>query len=949
MPRPSLARDGVGAIAIAIFLNIVLGLYFAADGRVDPRAPLPLYAIRPTTELLATLQSASTQPIPLIPVAFRKPDSDSLANTLLGLLVWLPATVGVLAALLQYHCVRSALLAAADDRSKRDGDLLNLAVRRAAIVTGLLFVIAITWAVLDNAFISLLLALLVLGMVLLISVRSEIPNRFVLIAALLFMVSGLAASITSHRLYTTYHGLVLVPFSDQEEEQRLLTDVQRDINLTPNLTANDVFDRIERLPSLGGWHSGMAIFAKNRVATRGVIISALIYLLAFSPGLQRLKSEYQMRTGFVIAYALVLYLAVGAAFGLLYFNEVLAEAGRQNVLCILAGGASAPEAEFDQLKVQFALFGWSEKLERAIEQIRRSTTRHSSEVVKAALAEHWSNSVIAQEQPQSIRAADGRLLPEAHLVTNQTLADMFYFSFASFTTTGYGDIRPVSDSARLWSIIENIAELLFTAIFFVVALAEAKADEEPPNSAATPVTTTINDTTKALTVVACLSAVFLSRCTTIREQPIDASELRGTPEALCPAPMPPDDVQVHVIIDDSLSMRGYFRAQGSDYPTILNSLLNTLQSTSRATFYRLSSPKTPIEMDASYNDTFYNRPSTPLAGAFRLVRNIDAKISIVLISDFVEPEHGGFQQLSRELTAAMKTRPFVALYGWKTPYRQNDTQLGDRPWYALLMSSSEEGLSLVERASGVQAASFRGTVESVSAARPAGPNIFRSRSFAQVASLEWVADQSSDLGWQPAVKDQPLHKCDKSEQAVQYSAYVRLAPDNGELRFRGALVTTIPLKDVGDIAVSVRRVDRDAHGNLVNDGVAPRNSSVRVLRYIQADPSPAVSRARRAQTASACGDSQVEERSEPAPPQSIPVEIVYSLPIDGEKTSYIVEFHPGRLNLSCPKWISDWSTRDRGTWCKTFNLQDIVQAIIEASSKTETFLIQRLVLARAGS
>lgn|GEM_PF-1324440 len=57
------------------------------------------------------------------------------------------------------------------------------------------------------------------------------------------------------------------------------------------------------------------------------------------------------------------------------------------------------------------------------------------------------------------------------LAEKSSLADMLYFSFATFTTTGYGDIKPVSDVVRFWSMVENIWEILFTAIFFAVAVA----------------------------------------------------------------------------------------------------------------------------------------------------------------------------------------------------------------------------------------------------------------------------------------------------------------------------------------------------------------------------------------------------------------------------------------------------------------------------------------------
>jgi hypothetical protein len=54
--------------------------------------------------------------------------------------------------------------------------------------------------------------------------------------------------------------------------------------------------------------------------------------------------------------------------------------------------------------------------------------------------------------------------------SGSTLEDMLYFSFVSFTTTGYGDIRPVSGEARAWVIIENVIEVFFAGIFFAAVV-----------------------------------------------------------------------------------------------------------------------------------------------------------------------------------------------------------------------------------------------------------------------------------------------------------------------------------------------------------------------------------------------------------------------------------------------------------------------------------------------
>jgi len=51
------------------------------------------------------------------------------------------------------------------------------------------------------------------------------------------------------------------------------------------------------------------------------------------------------------------------------------------------------------------------------------------------------------------------------------LEDMVYFSFVSLTTTGYGDIKPVSTGARVLTILENLLEVLFTSVFLAGGVA----------------------------------------------------------------------------------------------------------------------------------------------------------------------------------------------------------------------------------------------------------------------------------------------------------------------------------------------------------------------------------------------------------------------------------------------------------------------------------------------
>ncbi|MGZ8823303.1 MAG: potassium channel family protein [Thermoanaerobaculia bacterium] len=70
-----------------------------------------------------------------------------------------------------------------------------------------------------------------------------------------------------------------------------------------------------------------------------------------------------------------------------------------------------------------------------------------------------------------------RLYMQSGLTRNTTLSDMIYFSFVSFTTTGYGDIKAVSGPVRFCVIMENILEILFAAIFFTAAMTMVRQQE----------------------------------------------------------------------------------------------------------------------------------------------------------------------------------------------------------------------------------------------------------------------------------------------------------------------------------------------------------------------------------------------------------------------------------------------------------------------------------------
>jgi hypothetical protein len=904
--RSVFAGDAPAAVAVAICINIALALYFAADTHGSATGPLPNYAIQPIdAELARSQSSADPEPLPLIRVMFRRPDTDTLANVLLGILVWLPATVSVFATGIQL----------VDFLNRPVTPEFTAGVKHSAVILAVaLLGLAVLWSVNDNTLFGNFLLVLFLATLLAVAVwRPPVPDRGALLVTALFLVTGLAASITSHRLCSTYHGLVPVLYVDQQAQDQFLGEIQNDLTHLENITPDVVFDRIQRLPALNEWRPDANLFARNRFATKWLIVVSLIYLLIAACRFDDLRKRYELSKGFVITYAMGLYLAMGATFGLAFYNDVLSDAGRQNVLCVYARVLSASDSEYARLKQDFARFGWSGKLEKQIENVRLHARPGVGQILQAALAQHWSDSVIAQQQPQAVWDGKKLNLGES-LVKNQTLADMFYFSFASFTTTGYGDLRPVSDDARFWSIVENVAELLFTAIFFVLAL--APAPPEPPQSNAV-------SRAKAI-IVGCLALLALTRCNTIERGFADPKF--PSSNRYCPKVLPQGDLEVDVIIDDSRSMLGYLREPTSDYRMKVQRLVGGLQAHARPTFRPLSNPDEPVDsIEEILTEEFYNKPDTPLTAAFSFAVG-HPRVAVVVISDFEQDEEAGVTQLCNAVKQVAQGRPYVAMYGLQTKYRHGD-DTASRPWYALLMTTTNESLTELEKASDIQAVSYDADFERVSETRASGPYVVHGRSFVTVETLEWLSEPGTNTLWQEATDPQSF-TCRGCDRFVQYSAFKKVATGASPLRFDGVLRSDIPLRDVENLSISLFREDGGG-GNVPvkvdiqnlpgKHGIEIRN---RVQRSVPASDSP------------------------DARPQRLPIEFVYDLPIDGTQAVYRVEFSAGRLNLACPAWVRNWSTTDPDCWRKTLNLDVIVESILDQAARDDVFFVHYLILGK---
>lgn len=204
-----------------------------------------------------------------------------------------------------------------------------------------------------------------------------------------------------------------------------------------------------------------------------------------------------------VIFAVPFYLSVGVAFAIMYFNVYIAAAAKQNVMLLYADFMQASDSRYTEIEEALQSFGPTESLVlRMLEAAKHRSNGTVSATLNAARARYWPSAVIAQELPRVVPApnviptatamsspdvtATGPVAPAA-VATPQTemildpeltFADMLYFSFVSFTTTGYGDIRPISDELRFWTICENIVEVLFTAMFFAVAMEPDPRREE---------------------------------------------------------------------------------------------------------------------------------------------------------------------------------------------------------------------------------------------------------------------------------------------------------------------------------------------------------------------------------------------------------------------------------------------------------------------------------------
>ncbi len=308
-----------------------------------------------------------------------------------------------------------------------------------------------------------------------------------LATAWVLLLSALLTSATTHWILRTYQGWGPSPDLTQEDFSKLAA------NAESGLTSLPLFDEMQSIPSINEEFGKATPFWANRAAAWIYVFSALLYLFIW---VSLLSHQWRRRLAWVrspssirgspdrrldarvkavlpsevrILFAVVFYVSVGGAFSILYYNEYLAAASKQNAMLLWADDMRRVEGDAkEQLKLYFQDKGSTEMLEAK----RLNLSTHNPTLaskIDAIRARYWPMTIIVQERPRPVVADSG---PTIAMVIDPQIAfhDLIYFSFVSFTTTGYGDIKPVSETLRFMTVLENIMEILFTAMFFVVAM-----------------------------------------------------------------------------------------------------------------------------------------------------------------------------------------------------------------------------------------------------------------------------------------------------------------------------------------------------------------------------------------------------------------------------------------------------------------------------------------------
>lgn len=417
-----------------------------------------------------------------------------------------------------------------------------------------------------------------------------------------------------------------------------------------------------------------------------------------------------------------------------------------------------------------------------------------------------------------------------------------------------------------------------------------------------------------------LCVVFTGRCKT-REgvpQPDTETILRvfdscGSSAEPVTTALPP----VSIIVDDSLSMRGFVDAPASAYRKLVRKFLEKSVASGYAVQVRgFSGLDTreglPNALTTILNGSFYHVGDTPLAALFTRIASAQERKIYVVVSDMVQSETGRDSlALTSAFREAVGATPSIALYAFRSafrgryyvetpPKRQELLDVpddGGRPFYILVLTPSPESLQEFERYAGI------GPLTSGDEVGVQSQTFYPSASPIEVQGVQWVNPlPKRRSAWNG---EAPQEKRCPGGTFLQACAFQRSTVPSG----REELVFSLQTAAKQTV-------------------ILPSRYHVEISKADLSSKAP-VARTARAASADVTG--------KPGDPSAT---LTYRFEKPGPDTwsVYRVRFRAGAGNLGLPGWVKAWSTQDdHEDPARTLNLATVVEAMVRASSENVVF------------
>jgi hypothetical protein len=154
---------------------------------------------------------------------------------------------------------------------------------------------------------------------------------------------------------------------------------------------------------------------------------------------------------------------------ILFASSIIHKAGsmalKVNIICLLGVisyhlfmgiGASIPTSILKLIIISLAIMHFAKDL------INSKTINNN--MVSGSVAIYLLIGVFWCELYIALLLMDGQAFSNIAILDESLKLEMLYFSFVTLTTLGYGDIVPVSTTARFWSVTEAMIGVLFLAV-----------------------------------------------------------------------------------------------------------------------------------------------------------------------------------------------------------------------------------------------------------------------------------------------------------------------------------------------------------------------------------------------------------------------------------------------------------------------------------------------------